>query len=342
MTTLNIHHIQTPESIKSVELGLTSQCVLKCRLCLREEEIFQQLEKNVALDYGATIEFLDALPNLRQLDLVGSISEPTLHKRIHDFVRYAKNRDMIIRLSTNGQTFNIRWWAEFGPLFNEKDIVRFAVDGASQETHAKYRVGGKLSKVLANHAAFKENSKAITVCQNILFDYNIDEQDDVLKLFMEEGFDICEFTHTGDGDYAGKPDLVVDNILPIEALLKRYDDRDREYRPFNKDVVCNSLKSEQLYINHMGCVLPCDDMEETTFVDRENNITIYDHTIEQCFDHVNAIIKKRFTDRTCYRCCGAKERKLREDYPIVQYNRAGKRAILPKFREIMELADDNS
>ena len=331
-----------PTDIISVELGLINQCVLKCRLCLRTEDVAKQLEKDVALDYDALVIFLDALPNLKQLDLVGSISEPTLHKRIHDIVKYAKNRDISIRLSTNGNTFNTQWWGRFGPLFDEKDIVRFAVDGSTQEIHAKYRVGGKLSKVLGCHKAFKENSKAITVLQNIVFDYNVDDKDNIRKIFMDEGFDICEFTHTGDGDYEGNPSIIIDNILPIGELLDRYKERSGKIKPqpFNKNIKCNSLSNQQLYINHMGCVLPCDDMEETTFTDIENNITLQDNTMQECFDHINSIIKKRFFNKTCERCCGPRERQLKEDYPIIQYNRDGKTAELHKFREIMELADD--
>lgn len=326
--------MMTPEDVLSVEIGLINQCVLKCRLCLREEDVAKQLPKNVSVDYETTINFLNKLPNLRQLDFVGSVSEPTLHKRIHDFVKYAKHRNLQVRFSTNGNTFTNDWWANFGKIFDSKDIIRFAVDGSTQEIHEKYRVGGKLSKVLSNHRAFKTNTEAKTVLQNLLFDYNIDDQENIKKLFIQENFDICEFTHTGDANYEDDPKLVRDNILPVNDLRLRYKKRNSSNGEFFKNVICKSSKENQIYINHMGCVLPCDDMEETTFVDRENNITIYDHTLEECFEHVNSIIRKRFVNRTCEICCGPANQKLHIDYPIIQYNREGKKAILHKFREI--------
>ena len=324
----------TPDTVYSIELGLINKCVLSCRMCLRQEEIGKQLPKDVAIDYPSLIKFLDALPNLRQLDLVGSVSEPTLYKQIHELVAYAKSRHIQIRFSTNGNTFSNEWWANFGKLFGPDDIVRFAVDGSTQEIHAKYRVGGKLSKVLSNHRAFKQNTTAKTVLQNILFTYNIDDQDNIRALFAKEGFDVCEFTHTGDADYAGQPQLISDNILPVADLLKRYRERAQPKSAIETKVICKACKDNQIYINHMGCVLPCDDMEETTFLDRDKNITIYNNTIEECFAHVNSIIRKRFVARTCNVCCGPANQKLHVDYPIVQYNQEGKRAILHKFREI--------
>jgi MoaA/NifB/PqqE/SkfB family radical SAM enzyme len=326
----------SPDTVYSVELGLINKCVLNCRMCLRSEEIGKQLPKDVAVELEPLVTFLDALPNLRQLDLVGSVSEPTLHKQIREIVTYARGRNLQIRVSTNGNTFNERWWASFGELFGPDDIVRFAVDGSTQEIHERYRVGGKLSKVLANHRAFKQHTKARTVLQNILFTYNIDDQENIKALFHAEGFDVCEFTHTGDGDYTGQPSLVTDNVMPVNDLLIRYKERGSPKSSMDTKVVCKSCKDQQLYINHMGCVLPCDDMEETTFVHREQNITIYNNTIEECFAHVNGIIRKRFFARTCKICCGPANQALHIDYPIVQFNRDGKQAILHKFREIGE------
>lgn len=329
----------SPSDITSVEVGLINKCVLNCRLCLRVEDVAQQLPPDVAVDYDALVRFLDKLPNLVQLDLVGSISEPTLHKRVHDIVRYAKNRGICIRFSTNGNTFSNKWWAAFAELFDERDIIRFAVDGSTQEIHSKYRVGGKLSKVLSNHREFKKNTSAVTVLQNILFDYNINDQDNILDLFMKEGFDICEFTHTGDAMYSETPELIHDHIVPVPDLLELYNKRNISSKEtINRGVICKSLAETQLYINHMGCVLPCDDMEETTFVNRDDNVTIYTHSVDECFSHVNNIIRQRFINKTCESCCGPLNRQIRKQYPIIQYNRNKKRAILHKFREIMELA----
>lgn len=328
----------TPENVYSVELGLINKCVLNCRMCLRSEAIGKQLPKDVSIDFPKLVMFLDQLPNLNQLDLVGSVSEPTLYPAIHALVTYAKTRKLQIRFSTNGNTFSNKWWAEFGKLFGPDDIVRFAVDGSTQEIHERYRVGGKLSKVLSNHRAFKQNTSATTVLQNILFDYNMDDQDDVKALFHAEGFDVCEFTFTGDADYAGQPELITDHIVPVADLMRRYRERANPKVSLEPRVVCKSCKDQQIYINHMGCALPCDDMEETTFTDREDNITIYDHTLEECFAHINGIIRKRFFTKTCKVCCGPANQQLHIDYPIIQYNQDGAKAILHKFRNIGDFA----
>jgi organic radical activating enzyme len=325
-----------PTDIESIELGLINKCVLDCRLCLRQEAITDNLEKDVAIDLGTLSKFMDQLPNLKQVDLVGSISEPTLHKQFYGIIKYIKGRNLKIRLSTNGNTFSLNWWANLGKLMDERDIVRFAVDGSTQEIHAKYRVNGKLSKVLACHTAFKSTSRSITVLQNILFAYNIDDQDNVRALFMKENFDICEFTHTGGFDFTGTPALIKDNILPVKDLLSSYNKLTRDHT-VNMKLNCAAFMGKYVYLNHLGCVLPCDDMEETTFISPSNNITIYNNTIDECFAHVNSIISKRFFCNTCSECCGQLHHDIRKEYPIIQYNRNGDSESLYKFREVMNI-----
>jgi len=327
----------TPEDIISIELGLINKCVLNCRLCLRQEDIAKGLKKDEAIDSSQLFKFLDKLSNLQQVDLVGSVSEPTLHKQIKEIIKYIKSRNLKIRLSTNGNTFSLKWWEELGALMNSEDIVRFAIDGSTQEIHSKYRVGGKLSKVLDCHRHFKKSSKAVTVLQNILFTYNINDQENIKKLALAENFDICEFTHTGNSFFSEDAKLREDNILPVKDLLFEYQKLDMEKKNLNLGIECASLKGNQVYLNHLGCLLPCDDMEETTFENTENNVTIYSSSLEECFERVNYIISKRFLCRTCEECCGPLHREIREKYPIIQYNREGTKGVLHKFREVMEV-----
>lgn len=320
-------------NIKSIELGLLNKCVLKCPMCLRQEPIGLELEKNVQIDFDHLVKFLDQLSSLEQVDLVGSVSEPTLYKEILELISYIKDRNLKIRLSTNGNTFTEKWWEDFGSLFDEHDIVRFAIDGSTQEIHSKYRVGGTLDKVLLHHRLFKNNTKAITVLQNILFQHNIEDQENIKRLFYEEPFDICEFTHTGNACYEEVPELITNNILPVPELLSRY--QTINSLSFETNIACSSLNSSQIYLNHLGCVLPCDDMEEITF-SNPSNITIYDNSFEECLEFVDSIISKRSFNATCIECCGSINKQIREDYPIIQYNRKGKRAVLYKFREIID------
>lgn len=331
-----VKQVLRPEDIESIELGLINKCVLDCRLCLRQESITDNLEKDVAINIKDLFIFMDQLPNLKQVDLVGSISEPTLHKQFYDIIKYIKGRGLNIRLSTNGNTFSLRWWENLGKLMDEHDIVRFAVDGSTQEIHSKYRVNGKLSKVLDCHTAFKKTSKSITVLQNILFIYNIDDQENIRELFMKENFDICEFTHTGGFDFEGTPSLIDDNILPVKDLLSNYNKLTANNK-YDMNLDCNAFLGKYIYLNHLGCVLPCDDMEETTFRDVDDNVTIYNNTVDELFKHVNSIISKRSFCKTCVECCGQMHHDIREEYPIMQYNRRGESAALYKFREVIPL-----
>ena len=119
-------------------------CNLRCPLCTTGSGEMKRVKGNMTLDtfrsvmdkFGKDIFFL----------LIYHQGEPYINPHFLDFVRLAKENNIYVTTSTNGHYFsdeNIDATIESG-----LDSMIVSVDGITQESYAKYRVRGKLDKVL--------------------------------------------------------------------------------------------------------------------------------------------------------------------------------------------------
>lgn len=124
----------------------TSYCNLRCPLCptgrgdnsrpkgFMKFEDFKKIIDELS-DYVFVIDFFNW-------------GEPLLNKEIFSMIKYANIKRIKTRFSTNFNVFNenmARKLVESG-----LDEIVLSIDGASQETYSKYRVGGNFEKVMRN------------------------------------------------------------------------------------------------------------------------------------------------------------------------------------------------
>ena len=250
----------TPEYVETLDLGLLNRCNLACPLCPWTTRDIRHTQKTAHVDVNALIRFLDQLPNVRIAILEGIYSEPTLYKHFKEIVQYFKSRNITIRLTTNGNTYKEDWWESIGPLFRQEDIIRFAIDGSTQELYEQYRIGGNLAKVLAHHRAFKRTSEGTTVLQNILFRHNEHDVENIKRLFVDEGFD-----YIGQQKCYQSPLLSADGFAPPKAPYDYYVRYQRilDGKSIKKPQVhCDSYKRGEIYINHDGQIFLCGVHDE--------------------------------------------------------------------------------
>lgn len=122
-----------------------NMCNLKCPLCPTPQREARIPKGFLTLDNAKRI--IDEFPALMHLNL-SLWGEPFLNKHIFDIVKYAKSKDIEVLLQSNLNICtqdNIKDMIESG-----LDILQISLDGASQETYEKYRVGGNFSKVIQN------------------------------------------------------------------------------------------------------------------------------------------------------------------------------------------------
>ncbi|MGE0709074.1 MAG: radical SAM/SPASM domain-containing protein [Planctomycetota bacterium] len=132
-----------------MQLELVNVCNYRCPLC-------RTLKQDGVVRRRMSLEELERLlepvvGELREVTLFGTRGEPFLHpelERAVALIRARSGAETIV--STNGSRLTparARAVLEAG-----LDRLVFAVDGLSQETYGRYRVGGRLEQVLANLA----------------------------------------------------------------------------------------------------------------------------------------------------------------------------------------------
>ncbi|MFG0317198.1 MAG: radical SAM/SPASM domain-containing protein [Planctomycetota bacterium JB042] len=120
-------------------------CNLRCPLCptpTRESRLPSGL---LSLEDARRI--LDRFPYAVQL-VLSNWGEPLLNPALFDIVREAKARDLSVRMESN--LTRVRDGQLEALVDSGLDRLVVALDGASQETYERYRVGGVLETVLAN------------------------------------------------------------------------------------------------------------------------------------------------------------------------------------------------
>jgi radical SAM protein with 4Fe4S-binding SPASM domain len=173
-------------------LGPATICNLRCPLCptgggtlrlkkeILEPETFRAIVSNIRLDYLFYASLF-------------SWGEPFLNPHIFEYVRFFHDRRLFTVIHTN---FCVK---DYEPEFFDQvilsglDELTVSIDGASQETYEKYRVGGDFERVVANMAglaAAKRRRNASTprvVYKMLLNRFNETEIDDARRIAAQVG-----------------------------------------------------------------------------------------------------------------------------------------------------------
>lgn len=126
---------------------VTNVCNLKCPFCLTGKGISGGRSVR-HMTFEESTGIIDAIAPYTYFMQVYTWGEPLLNKDLVRIVEYAKQRNLYVMLSTNATAMT--------PAYNKRlidsgiDYVMVAIDGGSNETYQKYRVGGNYDKVLAN------------------------------------------------------------------------------------------------------------------------------------------------------------------------------------------------
>jgi hypothetical protein len=169
-------------------------CNLNCPLCIQgsqkgefEQRVFDfSLFEKVMKHYG---------PWLTHLDLY-SWGEPFLNKRIYDMIALAKRYDINVTISTNLNAGDPQKIVDSG-----LDHLACSLDGATQETYVKYRVGGDLDAALDRAREIvrlrKDSGGTPTLTwQYLIFEHNAHEAEAAKAIADEIGFE-CFYTLPG-------------------------------------------------------------------------------------------------------------------------------------------------
>jgi MoaA/NifB/PqqE/SkfB family radical SAM enzyme len=306
MITKNIKEKMYLENVEEIELELTGVCNLKCPLCTRNySHAKHQLVSNQR-PLTEIINQLDKYPNLKHINIAGTVSEPTLYKDIIPLMEYLVKRNLSIDFYSNASILNFDLWGYFGKLFiKPEQRVIFTICGSTQELHEKYRKGSLLQNVLLNARWFSNNNESKSDwMQYIVFDYNEEDSKsektlDILNSFsnvMIVGSEgkrrINEYNKNFDNDIIP----VADRKLKIDTIFKRGETLLKKKSSCTID--CKSFKQKRIYIDQFGKVFACYNLAEyypdQFFIEEfDNAIKKYYYSFEDIFS---------FKNNDCFKC----------------------------------------
>jgi radical SAM protein with 4Fe4S-binding SPASM domain len=239
----------------TIEIEPTTSCNLRCPQCISGLRDFTR--DTGMLQSSMFEQVIDELHH----DLVWLVlyfqGEPFLNKKFLDYIRYASQKNIYTATSSNGHYFT----DEVAKQTIESGLSRLiiSIDGTSQETYSKYRIGGKLDEVIAGTQRILYWKKQLgsstphVIWQFIVFKHNEHELPIIKKLAKEMGVDELAIKTAQVYGYENDKDFIPDN-----KDLSRYQrNADGSY------VIKNSLDNHcwkmwrSSVITWDGWVVPC-------------------------------------------------------------------------------------
>ncbi len=127
-----------------VNVEPTNLCNLKCPLCTTGSGDMQRPRGKMNFELYRT--FVDQVADRAIYMTLYHQGEPYLLKDFNRFVRYAKDQGMYVNTSTNAHFFDKESAGDV--VASGLDSMIISLDGVTQESYSRYRVGGSLQTVL--------------------------------------------------------------------------------------------------------------------------------------------------------------------------------------------------
>lgn len=209
----------TPSPPPTAMIEPTNRCNLRCPTCPTGTG-------KIAPKPDLTVEaFADVVrqlrPALRNLAL-WNYGEPTLHRALPELVAVAKGAGVgVVKISSNVHFLDGPRGAAL--LRSGLDVLILSVDGASQETYARFRQNGRFDRVAAAVRALCEEKRRLGLrspsieLQFIAMRHNEHELPAIRALAAEWGVDRLRIKTFAADDDENR------SMVPKDATLSRYD-----------------------------------------------------------------------------------------------------------------------
>jgi len=232
----------------------TNQCNLKCPLCTTGSGEMERTAGKMSLEtYEQIIEHLGKDIFFM---LIYHQGEPYINKDFFTFVELAKMHNIYVTTSTNGHYFTDTNIAK--TLDSGLDSMIISLDGATQESYEKYRVGGQLDRLLDGTSRLiaerkrRKLRKPNVALQFLVMKHNENEIPEIKNI----------------ADQLGVDRLLIKNIevrslvearewLPAENKFRRYNFDNKRYVVKGNDKKSCSRPWLSTLINWDGTFVPC-------------------------------------------------------------------------------------
>ncbi|MCS6967043.1 MAG: radical SAM/SPASM domain-containing protein [Cytophagales bacterium] len=203
----------------AISIEPTTACNLRCPECISGLRAFKRPTGTLQIELFKQV--IDQLHHRLIWLTLYFQGEPYLHPHFTELVRYARQRGIYTATSTNAHFLN----QENARKTVESGLHRLiiSIDGASQATYERYRIGGKLEKVIEgtkNVLAWKKRLKSTTphvIFQMLVLRPNEHEIEQVKQLAHQLGVDELQLKTAQINNYQnGSP------LIPLQSKYARY------------------------------------------------------------------------------------------------------------------------
>lgn len=239
----------------SISTEPSAFCNLRCPECPAGSGNLQR--ERGFMEMGLFKSFIDQISKRTIYLTLYFQGEPYLQRQLFDMIDYAKSKNLYTATSTNGHFLDIentRKTVESG-----LDRIIISVDGTTQEVYEKYRIGGRLEKVLQgtknllNERKKMNSKKPEIVFQFLVTAWNEHQISEMKTLARKTGVDKLEFKTAQIYDFENGHEMI-----PRDQKYSRYG-KAKDGRFYLKSKLprrCLRLWSSAV-ITHDGYVLPC-------------------------------------------------------------------------------------
>ncbi|MGH7319687.1 MAG: radical SAM/SPASM domain-containing protein [Candidatus Rokuibacteriota bacterium] len=203
----------------------TTVCNLKCPLCPVPSHLHRPASHMPMHTYRDVID--DLAGYAESIDL-WNFGEPFLNPEIFNMIKYAEDRGIRVRVSTNSTRLGEEDVAEV--FRSELSSIIVCLDGASKETHERYRIGSEYEKVvegisrLARRKRALARSRPFIRLQFLVFRYNEHEIDAIVELAEGIGVDQLALKNVSLGTWVREHlrQKMARKLLPTNDKYRKY------------------------------------------------------------------------------------------------------------------------
>ena len=213
-------------------------CQLKCPLCPVGKQLLTQDRIIMSLDTFKTI--LDKMPFLRTIELYRS-GEPFLNPELFEMIRLSRDRNIKVGISTHFS------FSKPDGFFDELvasglETLVVSLDGTSQETYSKYRVGGDYDLVLSNiEKLIEAKNRGRSNAPEIIWQFLVNKYNEHEIAVAQRIADALKIT------LDLRPISLADNEPDVRHVCFNIEEKKLEWLPKNDAYVSDCYKGEYRY-----------------------------------------------------------------------------------------------
>ena len=239
------------------EIDTTNICQLKCPLCHTGLGTIHR-DKGI-MHFDTYTKTIDQIKDYCVWLSLYSWGEPFLNRRIHDFVAYAHENRIATIMSTNLNKPLSPEMAE-NIIKSGLDVMIVSVDGVTQEVYEKYRVGGRLDRVLDNLKLLVQKKRELGYAtphiewQFIVMRQNEHQMEEAKQLAVDIGVDAVIFKNV-DFPHGMNDDKEAERWLPQQQ--PDYLRENPFFKPYQEDGQRCWRLWRSAVVNWDGGLAPC-------------------------------------------------------------------------------------